>query len=125
MEKLLKPKSLAANPNDPDSQLQYQHWQKTFDNFLACLSAPAEGRTNKLALLENCVAANVYKYISSATGFDDAINKLKAVYIKQKNVVFARYVLSTTKQGSAQSIADFVQQLRQLSKGLQLRGCCC
>ena len=83
MERLMRPDRLDADPNSSDAAKTYNHWFRTFTNFIDSL--PTEPAPNKLNLLINYVAPSVYDYISECTTFDAASDTLKNMYIKPKN----------------------------------------
>ena len=111
MERYLKPDRLDVDPNAGDADKQYKHWKKTFDNFLASLPEP-----QKLSILINFVSARIYEYISDIDTFEEAIEILEKTYVKPKNEVFARHVLSTTKQEPNESLDKFLNRLKSLAK---------
>ena len=45
-----------------------------------------------------------------------AIQKLKSIYIKSPNIIFARHLLATRKQKPGESLPEFLQALHALSK---------
>ena len=51
-----------------------------------------------------------------ATTYDQVKVALNSLFIKQKNVICARYLLLTRKQGTAERVTDFVASLKQLTK---------
>ena len=85
-----------ADPNSPQAARTYKHWLRTFTNIVDSL--PAEPAPNKLNLLINYVAANVYDYIAECTSFEIALQTLETMYIKPKNEIFALHLLATCKQ---------------------------
>ena len=66
--------------------------------------------------LINSVDFNVFDYIEDCQSYEAAINVLDALFIKAASTVFARHVLTTTKQQAGQTSHDFLQTLRALSK---------
>ena len=117
MEKLLKPDKLDAEPGVADADKTWTHWKTTFDNFINSYSdRNTLTDAQKLATLTNCVSANVYSYISSATTFDDALGILKDIYIKPKNEVYVRHCVATRKQQDGESIDQYMHALDVLSK---------
>lgn len=112
MEKLLRPDRFDGTQDTTPAE--WEHWLRTFTNFLDCLSG--DSAPDKLKLLINHVSPAVYNYISACTTFTDAIEVLKAVYVKPTNEVFARHRLATRKQASGESVDQFLQSLKLLSK---------
>ena len=111
MERFLRPERLDVDPSSADADKQFKHWQKTFDNFVASSDNP-----QKLSILTNFVSARVYEYIADATTFESAIEILQDTYVKKKNEVFARHLLSTCKQEPNESLDRFLNRLKSLSK---------
>ena len=111
MERFLRPERLDVDPSSGDADKQFKHWLKTFDNFVATLNNP-----QKLSILTNFVSARIYEYIADVDTFDAAISILQKTYIKKKNEVFARHVLSTSRQEPNESLDRFLNRLKSLSK---------
>ena len=83
------------------------------ENFLAVL--PQEG-LDKLSVLTNYVPPKIVVYIEECTEYDRAIVVLKELFVKPKNEVFARHVLATRSQQTAESLDEYLQVLKTLSK---------
>lgn len=118
MDRYLRPERLDADPNSSTAKQEYQHWKRTFDVFLVSI---AEHTPNKLETLYNFVSPKVYSYIAEAASYEAAIEILKGTYIKEKNIVFARYQLSTSKQESGEGIDEFVHKLRTLAADIEYK----
>jgi hypothetical protein len=118
MERYLRPERLDADPTSSTAKQEYQHWKRTFDVFLTSVAAHTPDNLNTLI---NFVSPTVYTFISEADTYDAAIAILKALYIKEKNVVFARYQLSTSKQDSGECIDGFVQKLKTLAADIEFK----
>ena len=76
---------------------------------------------DKHAFLINFLSADVYNYVSAASGFADTITTLKKRCVKPKNEVFARHLLATRKQEPGENVDQFSQQLLHLSKDCQFK----
>ena len=103
MDKLLKPRILETEPNEPEAEQIYKHWLKTFQCFLTSAEATRrngdnEPQLNKLSLLFNYVSHRIYLYIEDSTTYEDAKQVLDRIYLKPKNEIFARHLLMITKQ---------------------------
>ena len=119
MDKLLRPAELDVDPNAPESHQVYKHWLCTFEKFLQAVEAArAEGapKTDKYGLLVNYVSSEVYAYIEETTDYQQAITILRRAYVKPKNNIMARHLLSTRLQQPGESLEEFLKQLRQLAK---------
>ena len=99
MEKLLKPDRLNTNPNASTVSREWLHWLRTFENFLAVL--PQES-LDKRSVLTNYVSPKIFVYIEECTEYDRAIVILKELFVKPKNEIFARHVLATRSQQTAE-----------------------
>lgn len=113
MDKFLRPDRFDGNPHSPTAAKEWTHWLKTFETFLHSISAH---KPNELDVLVNYLSPAVYDYIAEATDYASAIAILRALYIKPKNEVFARHLLASRRQGPAETIDEFLQALRTLSK---------
>lgn len=118
MEKYLRPDRFEIDPSNANATKDFKHWYETFKNFLDN-NAPKEKSIkdeDKLKLLVNFVSSSVYEYISEAKTYNDAIKSLENIYIKPTNEVFIRHLLATRKQQVSESIDQYIQALRLLSK---------
>ena len=71
---------------------------------------------NKFNLLINYIEPNVYESIFECETYDQEIETLKTIYVKPKNVMLARHILSTRKQKAGESLDQFLNELRTLAK---------
>ncbi|XP_042203814.1 uncharacterized protein LOC121853621 [Homarus americanus] len=113
MEKFLRPERLYATPNSPTASKEWRHWFRTFNTFLTSISAL---EPDMLAILCNFVSPSVCEYIADCVSYDAAILDLQNLYIKPKNEVIARHLQATRRQQSGESLDEYLQDLRQLSK---------
>ena len=116
--KLLQPEKLAVDPQATNAVEEWKFWFETFNNFLNALPTPGTDQPayNKLHILTANITAPVYKYISDANSYEDAIEKLKDLYDKPKNEIFARHLLAIAHQENGESLDEFVLRLNQLAK---------
>lgn len=114
MENFLKPERFDVDPTCANAENKWLHWKKTFENFL--LKVPNLIEENKLPLLFNYVSANVFQSISEATSYSAAITALETLYVVKKNEIFARHCLASRNQLSNETVNEFLQVLKQLSK---------
>ena len=114
MERLYRPERLDVDPSSPAASKQWLHWLRTFENFVS--SFPTDQQPNKLNLLINHVSPSVFEYVSECESYDSAINILKELYNKPKNVIFARHLLATCKQESGQTLDQYLQKLKSLAR---------
>ena len=96
---------------------------KTFTIFLEkCkeIATAQEVRApDRLLLLFAYVSADVYKYIEDCETYADAIEKLKSIYIKTPNVIFAIHKVATRKQQSRETLEEIFYSF--LSKDCDLQ----
>ena len=113
-DKHLRPSRFEVELTSPDIEKEWNHWFRTFENFLRILvfeGTPAEIQTAKLETLTNHVSASIYEYIAGATSYDTAIAILKTLYVKPKNVIYNRHKLANHKQSEGDDVDQFMQQL--------------
>ena len=118
MSKILKPARLDLDHNSPTAPKEWQHWKRTFLNFIEECGADAP---DKFRSIVNFVSSNVFDYIEECTTYDQVISTLDKLYIKTPNEIFARHQLITRRQGSGESLDDFLQELRTLSKNCNFK----
>ena len=125
INELLKPSRLDVHPNSTEATKQFKHWLKIFTGFVekcSAFSQQKEGKgsssmqLDKFQVLCAYVSADVYVLIEDCDSYDAAIQKLKSIYIKSPNIIFARHLLATRKQKSGESIPEFLRALHALSK---------
>jgi len=113
MEKVLRPERFDVSPNAQNAIKLWRHWFATFENFLATI----EGENlNKLRVLTNYVSADVYELICEAADYDAALVILKAAYARTPNEIFARHSLSVRKQQPEETLDEYLQALKSMSK---------
>jgi len=67
-------------------------------------------------MLFACISADVYEMIVDCADYETALSKLKRVYVKSPNAIFARHALATRKQNPEESLHTFLKELLVLSK---------
>ena len=112
MERLLKPERFEGS--DETRPEEWTHWLRTFGNFLQ--SFPSDSPPDKLKLLVNYISPAVFTHIADSATYDDAINILKSVYVKPRNVVFSRHQLATRRQLQSETIDFYLQSLKLLAR---------
>ena len=126
LNELLKPIRLDVDPSSQNAPKQFKHWLKVFSDFVAGCVRQAAGQdgqpqVDRLRILFAYVSADVYEFVEGCETYEGAIDKLKSVYIKTPNVIFARHVLATRKQKQGEKLRDFFQQLHVLSKDCNIQ----
>jgi len=113
MSKALKPLRLDLDPNSPDAAKQWKHWKRTFDNFIEECGDTAPDRFRSIV---NFISAEVFDYVEECTTYDAVIEILERLYVKTPNKIFARHDLATRKQQPGESLDEFLEELKKLSK---------
>ena len=69
---------------------EWEHWIRTFENYLASFPERAqnEAAVNKLPLVTNSVAYDVYYFINKCVTYEGVICALENLYIKTLNKIF-------------------------------------
>lgn len=117
MEKFLRPERFGVESNAPNAGKEWAHWLRTFGNFLELTLSKEEATDeNKLKLMVNYVSHSVYEIINEAKTYHEAVKLLNDVYVKKKNDIFSRHLLATRRQLADETIDQYVQVLRLLSK---------
>ena len=93
----------------------------TFENFVAAISSAPDEQVNKFHVLINYVTSDVYQLFCEAETYEEAIALLKTLYIKTPNEIFARHKLATTKQQIGETLDQYLQELKHLSKDCNFR----
>lgn len=112
MDKFLRPDRFEADPSSSSAAREWKHWHRTFKNFLEAIQTH---KPDKLKTLINYLGPRVYEFIADCEEYEAAISTLEKMYVKPKNEVFARHLLSTRKQQTSESLDEFLQALKQLS----------
>ncbi|XP_048582652.1 uncharacterized protein LOC125561897 [Nematostella vectensis] len=113
MDKVLRPERLETDPNSSTAQKEWLHWKRTFENFVQVL--PQTG-LDKLTVLTNFVSPTLFQHIEDCTEYDAAIEALQALYVRPRNEIFARHLLATRRQQPSESLDEYLQALKTLSK---------
>ena len=117
MDKLLRPNNLdiPVSPNDSNAPATFKYWLATFRTFLQEVEKKVED-VDKKTLLINFLSPAVYLYVEDCDTYEAALEVLKTTHIKKKNDIFARHILATRKQQSGETLEQFLQALKVLSK---------
>lgn len=113
MERLLRPEKLSIDPDSKNAKIQWQHWYKTFLNFILSTNA---NESDKLKILINLLTPEVFLHINECTEYNDAVSILRNLYCKPINEVFARHKLSSRRQKQDETVDQFMESLKGLGK---------
>ncbi|KAI5637584.1 hypothetical protein NE865_09717 [Phthorimaea operculella] len=112
----LRPERFEVDPDSPGAGMRWTHWKCTFENFLSDTDGISATESAKLKLLINHLSPTVYNYIHDCKDYTTALKQLEGVYLKPKNEILARHLLSTRKQRSDETIPDYLRSLKLLAQ---------
>lgn len=118
MDKYLRPDRFDADPcSENDLSTQWSHWKETFDNFLAAIATPGTpvSAEIKYHLLVNHLSPALYTHIKGCD-YKIAIQKLNDLFMKPPNEIYSRHRLMKRSQNSGESVHQYLQALKVLSK---------
>ena len=113
MALILRPECLETDPNSSTAATEWQHWKRTFENFLSVL--PRE-RLDKFGVLTNFVSPTVFQYIEESDDYTAAIAILEALFVKPSNEIYARHLFATRRQRTNEIPDEYLQVVKSLSK---------
>ena len=119
MNRLLKPDRLDLDQNSPTAAKEWKQWFRTFDNFI--IECGTEPSPDKFRTIINVISHNVFDHIEDYTDYDSVVVILEGLYIKSPNEIFSRHLLATHRQQPCESLDEFLQFLRKLSKYCDLK----
>ena len=113
MDKVLRPERLETDPNSGEASKEWLHWKRTFDNFLAVLP---QTNLDKLSILANFVSPSFFQHIEECRNYEAAVGILQALFVKPRNEIFPRHMLATRRQQPHETLDEYLQTLKTLSK---------
>ena len=113
MDKVLRPERFCTDPSSVGASKSWIHWRRTFENFLAVLKQ--EG-LDKFGVLTNFISPTVFEYVEGCADYESAIATLHNIYVKPTNEIYARHQLATRRQQAGESLDEYLQALKILSK---------
>jgi len=114
----LRPFELHIEPEQPDAASMFNFWLRTDEDFISTvkeLRKDDDPEVNKKRIIINCLSPAVYPQVKEAETYDMICQILKALYVK-KNNVYARHLLVSRRQGSDESISEFLHVLKGFAK---------
>ena len=118
MNRLMKPDRLDLDPSVSAAK-EWRHWRRKFDNFI--IECGIDPVPNKHRIITNPISANVYEHVEDCTDFQSVIDTLDNLLVKSHNVMFDLHLLSTRRQQSGETLDQFLQYLRKLSKDCKFK----
>ena len=82
-------------------------------NFVAILT---EENLNKFEVLTNFISPTVFEYVEECADYKSAIETLQNIYVKPTNEIYARHMLATRRQQPDETLDEYLQALKTLSK---------
>ena len=113
MDKVLRPERFCTDPSSVGASKSWIYWRRTFENFLAVL---AQEGLDKFGVLTNFISPTVFEYVEECADYESAIATLHNIYIKATNEIYARHQLATRRQQAGESLDEYLQALKILSK---------
>ena len=113
MDKVLRPERFCTDPSSVGATKSWIHWRRTFENFLAVL---AQEGLDKFGVLTNFISPTVFEYVEECAEYESAIATLHNIYVKPTNEIYARHELATRRQQAGESLDEYLQALKILSK---------
>ncbi|GAA47879.1 exosome complex exonuclease RRP6, partial [Clonorchis sinensis] len=107
-----------AAPYSPDGTKRCTHWFRTFKVYINSIK-PED--LNKLETPTRLIDRTVCDFIGGCSIYDPVKTLLEKLYIRPKNIVYARQVLAKNKQEPGQDVGHFVQKLKSLAYDCQFK----
>ena len=95
MDHILKPKVFDAEPSSPDATKRWNHWFRTFNNYLKSVESAAP---DKLETLIHFLDPSIYDTVADCPDYESAISVLTKLFVRPRSVIYARHLLATYKQ---------------------------
>lgn len=121
MDRALRPERLETDPNQSEASKDWQHWRRTFENFVDVVTRDnndedEDMEATKFKILPNFLSPKIYQYIEECTSYQESLMTLEAIYVKPANEMYARHTLATRRQQTSETLTEYLQALRVLSK---------
>ena len=100
-------------PNNPDAAKIFKLWKLKLEVYTKALEYSED---DKLNLLINRMDLSAYEFIDTTTTYSEAMDKLKKVYDKKVNKIYACWKLSNEKQQEGESMDSFQLRLLVIAK---------
>ena len=97
----------------------FNFWLRTVEDFISTVQEPRRDdnpEVNKKCIIINCLSPAAYPHVEKAETYDMIVQILKALYVKKKNNVYALHLLVSRRQGSDDSISEFLHVLKGFAK---------
>ncbi|KRX22741.1 Retrovirus-related Pol polyprotein from transposon 17.6 [Trichinella nelsoni] len=91
------------DPIAPDAEKEWTFWLLQFQDFVQLTVKPGIDLLNILRLY---LTASNFEYVQDCKTYDEVIAKMNEIYVKLKNVIFARYEFISRKQRDGESLED-------------------
>ena len=97
----------------------FNFWLRTVEDFISTvqeLRRDDDPEVNKKCIIINCLSPAVNPHVEEAETYDMIVQILKTLYVQKKNNVYARHLLVNRRQGSDESISEFLHVLKGFAK---------
>ncbi|KRZ72456.1 Retrovirus-related Pol polyprotein from transposon 17.6 [Trichinella papuae] len=118
MNKALSLNKLSIDPTAADAEKEWKFWLLQFQDFVQLTMDPG---VDLLKILRLYLTTSTFEYVQDCKSYEEAIAKLNDVYVKPKNVIFARYEFISRKQRDGESLEEFLHALQRLSKNCEYK----
>ncbi|GCB85028.1 hypothetical protein scyTo_0025626, partial [Scyliorhinus torazame] len=115
MDAGLKPEKLNLEARTPEAKEIFKYWLRCFEAYLDSSEIPILG-PRKQRLLHAQVSHRISTTLEKAATYEEAVELLRKRFVKPINEVHARYLLSTCRQRSGESLDEFVEKLTTLAR---------
>ena len=122
--KLFKPSRFDTEADGSKSaHTAWLHWLHSFGSYYDSLTEAQKAKPEpfKYNLLVNHITSNVFEHISDLNTYDDAVDVLASLYVQPVNEIAARNELHTRQQKSGETLDQYLQALKLLSKPCNFR----
>ncbi|XP_059045830.1 uncharacterized protein LOC131841531, partial [Achroia grisella] len=119
MDKYLRPERFDADPSaNIDQSPLWIHWKQTFENFISAINTKDNPITpeQQYQVLVNYLSPILYAHIKECNNYTTAILKLNQLFTKPVNEIYSRHRLMKRYQQSGESVHQYIQALKLLSK---------
>ncbi|GCB62834.1 hypothetical protein scyTo_0011528 [Scyliorhinus torazame] len=115
MDSGLKPEKLNLDAQSPEATEIFKYWLRCFEAYLNSSETEVDG-PRKLSLLHARVGHRLSSVIEEATTSETAVEILQKCFVTPINEVHARYLLSTCRQRSGETLDEYLERLTALTR---------
>jgi len=71
---------------------------------------------NKTRIIRSFLSPDIYPYVDEAADYESIVTLLKEIYVKRKNIVYARHLLVSRRQAPSEKVSEYLQALKLLAE---------